>query len=326
MDSVDIVKKYIADNYNLDSTYTIELVADYINLVFLIKNEFQQFIFRIFPIKKEIRIIKSEIELLNFLENYKLNIESAISNSKGIYYGTIQIHNSIRNCAMYNALSGSIYDELLTEKQSKNLGEVTGQLHSALDLYCGQSNFKRFSFDELVWTPWKIIKLYIHHNVELYEFYRDIIESCENKLRKNKGLLSWGLCHGDLHAGNVIFNQNDEAGLFDFELCCKSWRLYDIATFIWSIVPREDYSIETVELIDKCIKSFLEGYMKQRTLSNEELELIFDIVLLRHIWRQAERIDVDTENSWWKSEHHFEEQMNRMKKWIQIYGINFEDN
>ena len=95
MDSVNIVKKYIENKYNLDSTYTIELLADYINLVFLIKNEFQQFIFRIFPLEKEIEVIKSEIELLSFLKNYGLNVESAISNCKGIYYGTIQIHNSI---------------------------------------------------------------------------------------------------------------------------------------------------------------------------------------------------------------------------------------
>lgn len=326
MDKISVIKQYIADNYNLGNIYNIKLMADNSNSVFLISNGFGQYIFRIYSVKKDEEVIKSEIELLSFLTYYGLNIESTISNCKGVYYDTIQLDNSIRNCAMYNVLSGITYNELLTEKRSKKLGEVIGKFHHALDLYCGQSSFRRFGYDELVLMPWQTIKPYVHHNEELYKFYKAIIKGCENKLRNNKRFLSWGLCHGDLHVGNVIFNQDNEPGIFDFDLCCKSWRVYDLATFIWSIVPREDYSIEIVEGIDKCIRSFLEGYMEQKILSTEELDLLLDIVLLRHIWRQAVRIDFEKANTEWRSEHHFVVQMNRMKKWIELYEINYKDN
>lgn len=235
MDKIRVIKQYIANNYNLDNIYNIyniKLLADNSNSVFLISNGFGQYIFRIYSVKKEEEVIKSEIELLSFLTYYGLNIESAISNCKGLYYDTIQLDNSIRNCAMYNTLSGITYNESLTEKKSKKLGEVIGKFHHALDLYCGQSSFRRFGYDELVWMPWQTIKPYIHHNEELYKFYKAIIKGCENKLRNNKRFLSWGLCHGDLHGGNVIFNQDNEPGIFDFDLCCKSWRVYDLATFI----------------------------------------------------------------------------------------------
>lgn len=66
--------------------------------------------------------------------------------------------------------------------------------------------------------------------------------------------------------------------------------------------------------------------MEQKILSTEELDLLLDIVLLRHIWRQAVRIDFEKANTEWRSEHHFVVQMNRMKKWIELYEINYKDN
>lgn len=321
MESVKIVKKYIEENYDIDHTYAIELLADYMNLVFLVKNEFQQFIFRVFPQEKDADFIKSEIQLLSFLKNNGINVESFINNSKGISFGEIRIQNSVRKCALYEALSGNIYDEQLTDIQSENLGEITGKLHSAFDQYCGQSDFGRLDYDELIWKPWKLIRPYICHRGDLYEFYRITMESCEAKLRQSDTFLSWGICHGDLHAGNVIFDRNDDPGVFDFELCCKSWRIYDLATFVWSILPRGDYRIESIEAIDKCIDGFLRGYMRHRTITSEELELILEMVLLRHVWRQAERLEMDNDNSIWKSEQHFQNQMIRMKMWIQIYRM-----
>ncbi|MCD4714933.1 MAG: phosphotransferase [Clostridiales bacterium] len=285
----------------------------------MVKNEYQQFIFRVFPKGKNNDFIKSEIQLLSYLKSHGINVESFVSNSKGNFFGEIQILDSKRKCAMYNAMSGNIHDELLTNNQSEKLGEITGKLHSAFDQYCGQSDFERFEYDELVWKPWNLIEPYINHNTDLHEFYKETIENCETQLRQSDTILSRGICHGDLHAGNVIFDENDEPGIFDFELCCISWRLYDLATFVWSILPREDYSIESVKTINECIDGFLKGYMRHRTITNEELDLILDMVLLRHIWRQAERLEMDSDNSIWKSEQHFQQQMSRMKKWIEIY-------
>lgn len=325
MASLLIVEKYLEDHYSIDHTYKIELLADYLNLVFMVKNEFQQFVFRIFPLEKDAEFIKSEIQLLNYLKEYGLNVESFVSNAKGQAFGEIQIHNSTRKCALYRALSGHIYDELLTNIQSEKLGVIAGKMHTAYDQYRGQSDFEKFGFNELVGKPWKLIQPYISHNVELYEFYRDTMANSENRLRQSEMFLSWGICHGDLHAGNVIFDQNDEPGIFDFELSCKSWRLYDIATFVWSILPREDYKVESVDKIDECIDGFLKGYKRHKAVTNEELDLILDMVLLRHIWRQAERIEMDHDNAMWKSEKHFQEQMIRMKKWIEIYGKKLSD-
>jgi Ser/Thr protein kinase RdoA (MazF antagonist) len=326
MDETEVVKQYVVSKYKLDGTYNIELLADNCNTVFLVTNGLNEYIFRIYAFEKRVEVIESEIELLSFLSCYGLSTELPISNCKGLYYDTIVLNNSIRGCAMYKALSGIIYDEMLTKEQSKKLGILAGRLHNIFDLYTGHNFFKSFGYEELVMMPWRTIKPYIHHNKELFEFYEAVIMGSETRLRNNEGLLSYGICHGDLHAGNVIFNQNNEPGIFDFDLGCNGWRLYDLATFIWSIVPREDYSNENIELVNICIQSFIEGYREQRALSKEEFGLIFNMVLLRHIWRQAERIDFENANGEWISEQHFIVQMNRMKKWAEIYGIDLRVN
>jgi Ser/Thr protein kinase RdoA (MazF antagonist) len=325
LDKFKILKEYIEANYNLDSISNIDLLADYGNSVFLIRNGFQQYIFRIYDIERSIEVIKSESEILSYLTNHNLNVESLISNCKGLYYDTIELNNSIRNCAMYKLLNGTIYDEMLTKEQSMKLGLLTGKLHNILDLYQGNNSFRRFDYEELVWKPWQRIKPYVAHNKELNQFYETVIMESEAILKNNERLLSWGICHGDLHAGNVMFSQDNEPSLFDFELCCNSWRLYDLATFIWSVLPREEYSEGTLELVDTSIKSFIKGYTTQKALCSAELEVLFNIVLLRHIWRQAERIEFEETVDEWRSEQHLIVQMNRMIKWIELYEINFKE-
>lgn len=321
MDRIQAIREYIASNYYIVESFNIELLADEGNSVFGISNGQQQYIFRIYAIEKDIEVIKSEIELLNFLSNRDLSVESPIKSSHGAYNSTIKLDNSVRNCAMYKALNGTIYYKILTHEQAKQFGLLIGKFHNALDLYTGQNSFKELGYEELIWMPWRTIKPYIQHNTELMEFYKTIITVSESKLVNNGGRLSWGICHGDLHAGNVVFNQFSKPGVFDFDLCCNGWRLYDLATVIWSILPREDYSQNTLEMVGVCIKSFIEGYSINRPLAREEHELLFHVVLLRHIWRQAVRIVFENAAEW-TSEQHFVVQMNRMKKWIEIYGIN----
>lgn len=321
MDRIGEIKQYITSNYDIDYNCTIELLADIGNFVYSIKDGSQLYIFRIFATLKSISAIESEIELLNFLKGYNLSIEAPIINCNGLYLDTIKLNNSVWNCAMYSGFQGVIYDEILTSDQSQKLGLLTGNLHNALDAYSGKSSFSRLGFEELILIPWQRIKPYVLQNKELHDFYETVIMKSMAKLKKHENHLSWGICHGDLHAGNVIFN--NEPGLFDFDLCCHGWRLYDLATFIWSVIPREDYSKETLDTIEVSIKSFLNGYMIQRKLSSVELELLYNIVLLRHIWRQADRINFEKHIAEWQSEKHFIVQMNRMKKWIEQYGISF---
>jgi Ser/Thr protein kinase RdoA (MazF antagonist) len=325
LERIQAISEYIVSNYNIVDLLDIELLADEGNSVFRISNEQQQYIFRLYAIEKSIEVIKSEIELLSFLSDRGLNVESPIRNSNGIYNSIIILNNSVRNCAMYKELNGIIYDEILTHEQAIQFGLFIGKLHNTLDLYTGQNSFKKFGYEEIVWMPLQTIQPYIQHNNELMEFYKTIITECESKLRKCDGLLSWGICHGDLHAGNVVFNEFSEPGIFDFDLSCNGWRLYDLATVIWSILPREDYSQNTLKIVDICIKSFVKGYSNNRPLAREEHELLFIFVLLRHIWRQAVRIAFENAVEW-TSEQHFIVQMNRMKKWIEIYEINIGSN
>jgi Ser/Thr protein kinase RdoA (MazF antagonist) len=325
LDRIQAIREFIASNYDIVGPLGIELLADEGNSVFRISKGQQQYIFRLFAIEKSTEVIKSEIELLGFLSTHGLNVESPIVNSSGTYNTTIIINNLVRNCAMYKALNGIIYDEILTQEQARQFGLLISKFHNTLDLYTGQNSFREFGYEELVWMPWRTIKPYIQHNNELMDFYRTVIAESESKLRNNDGLFSWGICHGDLHAGNVIFNEYSEPCIFDFDLSCNSWRLYDLATIIWSILPREDYSQDTVEIVDICVKSFVEGYTTNIPLAKEEHELLFIIVLLRHIWRQAVRIMFENAVEW-TSEQHFTVQMNRMKKWIEIYGINIGVN
>lgn len=69
---------------------------------------------------------------------------------------------------------------------------------------------------------------------KLYQAAAEKILSWINKLEKNED--NYGLIHGDLHQGNIVF-QNGEPRPIDFGRCGYGYFLYDIAHTILGVYP-----------------------------------------------------------------------------------------
>jgi Ser/Thr protein kinase RdoA (MazF antagonist) len=82
------------------------------------------------------------------------------------------------------------------------------------------------------------------------------------------------LIHGDLRLQNLLI-EGGRVQVIDFDDCCTSWWLYDLATAL-SLVEDLPHS---PGLLD----AWLNGYRAARTLDEEDMSMIPDLIVLRRL-------------------------------------------
>jgi Ser/Thr protein kinase RdoA (MazF antagonist) len=80
-------------------------------------------------------------------------------------------------------------------------------------------------------------------------------------------LSSFGLIHFDLEADNMCW-QDGMPGIFDFDDCAHSWFAADIA---YALRDLYEDRIERIDLADKRLGAFMDGYRSRRPLPDDEL-------------------------------------------------------
>ena len=89
-----------------------------------------------------------------------------------------------------------------------------------------------------------------------------------------------GLCHGDLHPGNVRFDAAGKPTLFDFDCCGYGWRVYDLAVFHWNIYMER----RPTRWRERRWEAFLRGYERVRALPGGLHECLPFFLVARQIW------------------------------------------
>ena len=148
-----------------------------------------------------------------------------------------------------------------------------------------------------------------HRQKDLAYLHKLAAQLQEVILSQPQGSLNYGLCHGDLHVGNVMLQPNGELAIFDFDWCGHSWRGYELATIRWSL-PRNNTS-------EAPWRAFLRGYAAERKLSRQEQKLLPWFVVLRHFeflnFQLSMRKHIGTA---WLNDNYYDHQINFFKQWI----------
>lgn len=116
-------------------------------------------------------------------------------------------------------------------------------------------------------------------------------EELGRRLLNKVKTLPKGLCHGDLHRGNLLQNPAGRIYLLDFDTACRAPLMFDVMvmcdmTNYFNLQP-EDIG-ETKEVYQK----FLSGYSKYHKLSHEEILSFPYWVAIRHFQLQATILEI----------------------------------
>lgn len=168
----------------------------------------------------------------------------------------------------------------LTEDQIYREGILLAKLHQESQNFELTSNFIRPLWGEESFRH-AMTRLTQHYDrflvdaeFQLYQSAAERILNWINKLSKNEE--SFGLIHGDLHQGNIVFH-NGEPRPIDFGRCGFGYFLYDIAHTILGLYPAQR-------------KLLIEGYESKRRLEGDwlpELESFTVMVMLENYCHHA---------------------------------------
>lgn len=86
----------------------------------------------------------------------------------------------------------------------------------------------------------------------------------------------FGLCHGDSHYENAVIDEAGRVGFFDFEHAVRTWRAYDLATFIWGTF-RLDRGAPVWN-------AFMRGYGAIRPPGDAEAAWVRPFLVIRQLW------------------------------------------
>jgi Ser/Thr protein kinase RdoA (MazF antagonist) len=279
-DGTDLIVN-IVNRYPILHILSCKLYKRGLNDTYLMETGIEKYILRIYRrswrSKEEIDF---ELEILTFLHDKNQPVAYPIARNDGNYTTEIIAPEGTRYIAIFSYAPGRIItNQKLTIEQSYNLGATLANIHAVLDDF--KPSFNRphlnseFLFD---WAMNAIKPLYENRKQDII-FLQQQIDKIKYQLEQFNLPLStpiYGICVGDVHAGNAHFTEDNQPTLFDFDQCGYGWRGFDIAKYLHILIRQK---------IDVAVRnSFIDGYQSVRKLTTIELAAIPVFVKAAHIW------------------------------------------
>jgi Ser/Thr protein kinase RdoA (MazF antagonist) len=177
----------------------------------------------------------AELELMNDLHGHGLRVSRPVARVDGDLLGWVRAAEGERQVALFTPAEGvGIRD--IEPRHAEAYGRLAAMFHVTADAVLPP--YARFDLDErhLIDDPLAAIGARMR---EVEGCAEDLayLEGIAGRVRDRLGALprtlpAYGLCHGDLHPGNVRFDTEGEPTLFDFDCCGYGWRAYDLAVFL----------------------------------------------------------------------------------------------
>ncbi len=260
---------FVQEKYDLSNHTTCSLLKAGINHTYLIKDNGQRFIFRVYSIhwRSTVEILE-EIRLLNLLKSHAISISYPITDKADNYIQTINAPEGERLAVMFSYAEG---EKLLNfdEQNHFNIGSLMAQIHQVTE---------NLHLERVEYTSKVLIG-------KVFEYLPNFLSSsCEEmaSMKSTQAYLSdefsnvnlkeirKGTVHLDIWFDNLNITKDGKITIFAFDFCGDGWLCMDIAYYILQL-----HSTERDETLCKSkMDSFLAGYESITPISKEEKRLL----------------------------------------------------
>ncbi|MHA2224122.1 MAG: phosphotransferase enzyme family protein [Candidatus Hodarchaeales archaeon] len=227
--------------------------------------------------KKSFIQIKAEIDWINYLAQNEIPVSEPQLSCDNKYVEDIIIDNNSYIVVSFRKAPGNYINfrdpEEWKETLWEKMGEILGKMHSLSVDFIPNKDYKRTEFEEDIFLKYDTI-LDKQKDKYIIKVYNQLI-SWMSTLHKPRN--AYGMVHGDLNWGNYYIHNKTRLTLFDFDSCCYSWFIYDMAILIYSLIW--DKPVDTaIRFLNEFIPAFYKGYSKNYTLDNKWIKLMSDFL------------------------------------------------
>ncbi|MBN1583925.1 MAG: phosphotransferase [Anaerolineae bacterium] len=318
----DALGAWLVSQYALNGAATCRFFRQSMSDVYLVESTGATFFFKVYMHGRHTRNeIEAELEFLDDLRSHHIAVASPIENGRGGYLNAFDAPEGTRYGILFAAATG-IEPQETNPQHSRQFGRLAARIHRCADER--GKPYRRWHLDEtrLIRDPIAGMRPYLGHRMadwaDLSQFGEELIAELHALLPKTAP--EYGVCHGDLHAGNARFDARGELVLFDLDSFGYGWRALDIGVYVvstdWLDLSREGKAAKA-----RVLDAFLEGYHEERTLTRDELAAVQLAMPIRHLelmgltmryWTQHQGIH-------WISDDYFDQHISWFKEWANVY-------
>ena len=258
------------------------------------------------------KAIDEELRFLEAMRRRKLNVCAPVRAVSQQRYIAVETAEGTRYGALFHFIPGNPLGHNFGKRNINmyRLGEMIAQVHSIADELKPPVQRWTMDFNEIVTKFLDAAPAVLGHREKDLAYLHKLAAQLEAVIADQpEGALSFGLCHGDLHAHNVMLQPDGELAIYDFDWCGYSWRAYDLATIWWSL-PRNEKS-------NAPWRAFLRGYSQLGKLSRQERKLLPWFVVLREFellnFHLAMRKHVGNA---WLNDNYYDFHIGFLKSWV----------
>jgi Ser/Thr protein kinase RdoA (MazF antagonist) len=274
------LREWVEQTFELPPISDCRLISLSLNDVYRITAGTRRIYLRIyrFGVRSEAEVA-AELHLCESLVGSGLSIAAPIRGRDGAAFYPIAAVEGIRHAALLEEAPGDDAREI-TIRQAHAYGRLAAQIHAATDALGTTFERPRLDAATLIDEPLAAIRCVLAGEAELAKLElvaSEVKRRLESLLQQSSDV---GLCHGDLHPGNVRFADGARPTLFDFDCCGYGWRGYDLAVFLWNSYgerrPRRWRASRW--------KAFLKAYSAIRPIPAGLDAHLADFLAARQIW------------------------------------------
>jgi Ser/Thr protein kinase RdoA (MazF antagonist) len=257
----------------------INLLDGFESYIYEFSQNGKQYILRIgHTLRRSIEHIEGEIDWINFLSAGGAHV------SKAVYSAQDNLVESVPDrcggfflaTAFEKAPGAPPGKDDLTSVFFHRYGQLLGRIHSLSKQYKPSNE----SWRRPDWNDREMLNveewLDGADQVALYKYNQ--LTSYIDRLPKSNS--DFGLIHQDAHYGNMFLDEKGQLTLFDFDDCCYSWYVNDVAIVLfYAALFRENPASFT----DRFLKDFLSGYSQETDLDSAWIKEIPYFLKLREI-------------------------------------------
>jgi len=293
--SIEAVAAVVADKYGLRGDYT-QLVSERDQNFRLKTSDDRKFVVKVTSLIQDRIATDFQIAMLSHFEDcgfdYAPRVVRTVSGQeRSVISSDAGQEYSLR---IVTWLEGSLlHDVGLTKDNARQLGQRLAELDLALESFGfdgdGQAGF---------WDMQDALQLQFllpHVNDEKVQKYtRGVLTRFSETVDTRLHALPRQAIHNDVNPENILINANgDVSGFIDFGDAIKAPRIMDVAIAASYLRGGGENPLEFIE-------AFIGGYEQRSPLSNEEFDLLYDLIrtrlattLILMYWRLSARDEDD---------------------------------
>jgi Ser/Thr protein kinase RdoA (MazF antagonist) len=277
--SADALTRQVLSRYALDTPIQCEYTYRGLNDNYLVKDSRTKYVLRVYRHNwRDFGDIEAETELIQFLQSEGVGVSFPVPDKSGTVIREIGAPEGIRYAVLFSYAEGRSPLPRITLKQSRATGRELSKMHRVTIKKRLGNNRCHLDTTALLYKSFHAIKPFLEESREDLLKLDEVVSTLALKFERiSLDNISFGICHGDLYPSNFHISASGKITFFDFDACCCSWLVMDVAAFCFAAAQTYNYA-------NKVNEAFLEGYREIRTLNTAEVELIPYFGAVNRIW------------------------------------------